>query len=371
MHRNQMFRMIRVATVVLLPLVGVLGLQGPATGASDAYHYVEICKKGGVGVTGNFTFSIYDPPTQTTATLVVPVNGACAKTMISAGSEPVVTEAAVAGTKVTSITATGSGSSAIWTDLANRSIKTTFPGVAPRTVTVTYTNVQAPKDEGSNGTTIGAVASGGTLKLCKVAGPNVAVGTPFPFAVDGTPITVTAGPAPGGYCKVVPDVFEIGADVTVQETPPSGINVTGIAVTPASSVVSSNVGAGKAVVHMGAGVTEATFTNGKGKTGWIEICKEMTPVPPGPVPNFQFTVPGTSLGTISVPPGSCSPAIEVAAGQATITEVAQPPYVHVGCLTLPASRLVACNTTARTATVSVVAGAPADMTIVTFDNRKG
>lgn len=368
-----MNRIVRNVVVVIVPLLALVGTTTAAHGLGssrlDNYSYVEVCKQGGPGITGNFTFSIYDPPTQQTFTRTVAV-GSCATTQISALSAPVVTEGAVTGTSVASITATGGGSSVVWTDLANRSVGLSAPTVNPKTVKVTFMNVKSPVTSGENGTVIGVAVAAAILKLCKVAGPNVAVGTLYTFSVDGAAVTVAAGPAPGGYCSVVPDAFEIGQDVTVQETAVGGTTVTGIAVTPTSSLVTSNVATGQAIVHMAPGVTEATFTNAKGKTGWIEICKQL-PATPGPALNFQFTVPGISFGTITVPAGSCSPAIQVGAGQTTVTELATQGFILQSCAALPAPRLVACNTTARTATVAVVAGGPADMTIVTFTNRKG
>jgi hypothetical protein len=45
----------------------------------------------------------------------------------------------------------------------------------------------------------------GRLKVCKVEGPGVPVGTIFTITADSAPsFTVTAGPAPGGYCTVGP-----------------------------------------------------------------------------------------------------------------------------------------------------------------------
>jgi hypothetical protein len=43
-----------------------------------------------------------------------------------------------------------------------------------------------------------------TLKICKVAGSGVQVGTPVIFTVGNRHITVPAGPAPGGDCALVP-----------------------------------------------------------------------------------------------------------------------------------------------------------------------
>ena len=355
----------------LAPALVVLAAGGLLTAAQGTpIHYVRICKQAGAGVTGNFTFSIYDTATQTTKTVVVAA-GTCLQsedTAISAKTDPVVSEAPTAGTKVSSITPSGGGSTVMWTDLANRSIKVTGPG--PQwVVTITFTNVKAPVD--SNGTGGTATPQGATVKICKVAGPNVAVGTPFSFVVDGgTPVAVPAGPAPGGFCALVPGVMPIGEDVTVDEQPVAGTHVTGIVVAPVADLVSADVPGAQAVVHTSPGVTEVTFTNARGATGWVEICKKLDKPSPGATAPFQFTIPGTSVGILSVPVGACSPAIEVPAGQVTVTELSPTSSALVGCATQNPAQLVACSLTARTATVSVVAGDVSHETILTMTNRK-
>ncbi len=73
----------------------------------------------------------------------------------------------------------------------------------------------------------------------QVAGPGVAVGTPFGFTANGTSFPGPAGPAPGGTCVVVNPGFAVGSTVNIVETPiPSGIAVSNIsvAVAPPGSV---------------------------------------------------------------------------------------------------------------------------------------
>jgi hypothetical protein len=355
----------------LVPALAALAAGGVLSAAQGTpIHYVRICKQAGPGVTGNFTFAIYDTATQTTKTVVVAA-GSCLQsqdTAIAALSDPVVSEAPSAGTKVSSITASGGGSTVVWTDLANRSIKVTSPG-EPWVVTVTFRNVKAPA--GSDGTGGTATPHGATIKICKVAGPNVAVGTPFSFVVDGgPPLTVPAGPAPGGSCAILPGLTGVGDDVTIEELPVAGSHVTSIAVAPTADLVSADLPGAQAVVHTTPGVTEVTFTNARGVTGWMEICKKLDKPSPVATPPFLFTIPGTSVGTVSVPVGACSPAIEVPAGQVTVTELSTSNSALVGCATENLAQLITCNQTARTATVSVVAGDVSHETILTMTNRK-
>lgn len=204
------------------------------------------------------------------------------------------------------------------------------------------------------------------LKICKVAGLGVTVGTPFNFTAPPNSTSVPAGPPPGGYCKVVGSNYTSGSSVTVQETIPSGHAVTNITCNPAAS--STNLSAGTATVTMGPGVTECTYTDEK-RTGYLEICKT------GHVTgNFSFTLNPAAVnpagpGPFVVPAGACSPAIEVPAGQITITEAP-----HAGtamtnaCSTIPASQQVSCNPGPRTSVVNVAAGDISSQTIAFITN---
>jgi len=111
-------------------------------------------------------------------------------------------------------------------------------------------------------TSVFAQLSPGTLKVCKVAGPGIAVGTVFTFtAGSNPPFQVPAGPAPGGACAVVPAPFNVGANVPVVETPiPPGDTVPSITVAPPGQQVGPRSG-GSVTVTIGSGVTEVTFTD--------------------------------------------------------------------------------------------------------------
>jgi hypothetical protein len=68
----------------------------------------------------------------------------------------------------------------------------------------------------------------GVLKVCKAAGPGVALDTKFTFKYSSTAgsgkLTVPAGPAPGGYCVLGPPLPD-GTIVTVTETNSLGIGI--------------------------------------------------------------------------------------------------------------------------------------------------
>ena len=66
----------------------------------------------------------------------------------------------------------------------------------------------------------------GFLQICKVAGTGIVVGSNFTFNVAGTPVTVPAGPAPGGSCGA-PLVLPAGP-VIITETLPMGLQLTAV-----------------------------------------------------------------------------------------------------------------------------------------------
>lgn len=208
----------------------------------------------------------------------------------------------------------------------------------------------------------GSCPSDGLLKVCKVAGPGIAVGTPFTFTAGTSTFTVPAGPAPGGTCVVGPS-FAVGTTVTVDEVVPAGDVVSNIVVAPPGQLVGTpNLATGTVNVLIGTGVTEVTFTDKR--TGYLEICKR------GHVGgNFTFNVNPGNLGPFVVPAQACSPAIEVAAGPVVIHEMPTLGTVMTpGCATIPAGNQLGCNTGAQTSTVTVVPGNISTMTIAFVTN---
>jgi hypothetical protein len=213
------------------------------------------------------------------------------------------------------------------------------------------------------GEATGDACTPGLLKICKIAGPGITVGTPFDFNAGSSSITVPAGPAPGGTCVVGPSL-PVGSAITVSEFVPSGVTVTNINVAPPSQQVGlPNLGGGSVNITMGTGVTEVTFTNNL--TGYIEICKK------GDVKgNFSFTISPGSIGPVVVPAGACSPAIQVIAGPVIVKEVPKPGSAMSGCSTWPASQQLGCNTSAGTSTVNVSPGNISTMTIAFIENKR-
>jgi hypothetical protein len=204
--------------------------------------------------------------------------------------------------------------------------------------------------------------NGGVLKVCKVAGTGVAVGTSFTFTANSSTFSVPAGPAPSGTCVVGP-TFPVGANVAVAETVPVGDTVSSITVVPAGQIVGTpNLATGSVNVTIGSGVTEVTYTDNR--IGFLEICKRSAS-------RFlagSFTFSVNALGPFVVPAGSCSPAIEVPAGSVDIHEVPTRGASMVACATIPASQQGPCNLGTQTSTVTVTPGDVSAQTIAFITN---
>jgi hypothetical protein len=214
------------------------------------------------------------------------------------------------------------------------------------------------------GSEVETVPSGpATLKVCKVAGPGVKVGTEVGFTADGRRFTVPAGPAPGGYCEIVPGKFTEGENVTITELIPNTMSVTAITSAPPGRVVSRNVHKGYVTDTLGSGVTEVTFTDEVVRgTGYAEICNSAAS---GVTGYYSFIYDGT---TINVPVGACSSALKVHAGALTIKEKQKAGSTFSTCKASPSGRLLQCYQSTRTAIVAIVPGNVSTETIVRFVN---
>jgi len=203
--------------------------------------------------------------------------------------------------------------------------------------------------------------SPGQLKICKVAGPGVPVGTMTTFMIGYVPLSVPAGPSPGGTCVLGP-TFPVGTVATVTEVL-AGDTVLSIGVAPAGQLVGApNLSSGSVSVTIGGGVTEVTYADKR--TGFLEICKA------GDVKgSFTFTVNPGNLGPFVVPAGGCSPSIEVTPGSVSITETPSRTSHLAGCATIPPGRQGFCVLRAPGASnVQVVPGDISSQTIAIIRN---
>ncbi|HYM60018.1 MAG TPA: hypothetical protein VEZ11_03905 [Thermoanaerobaculia bacterium] len=222
-------------------------INGPATGTGQ----LKICKVAGAGVLlgQNFTITAngvsYTVPAGPAAT-----GGYC----VLDGTFPVGTNVTVQETppapyQVLNMTVNPSNRGVGAPIIVNGNGQATV-SIGTGFTEVTVTNIGSTKT--------------GQLKICKVAGPGVAVGTNFTFSV-GSPATsgttqtytVPAGPpAEGGYC-VVDGTFPVGTGLTVTEVPTPGFAVSGISV----NGTSLPSGTPSASITINSGITEVAFTN--------------------------------------------------------------------------------------------------------------
>jgi hypothetical protein len=207
------------------------------------------------------------------------------------------------------------------------------------------------------------------LKICKVAGDGVRPGTPFEFsarpASGAAVVSIPAGPAPGGWCKVV-GTYPVGTDISVQEHVPAGYAVDSIAVEPAQAQLSRVIEKGQVKVRLGSGVTEITIVDSR-RTGYIEICKRG-----GRDPYYEFSYVGRDgvVRKVRVPAGACSPALEVPAGELLVTELLSSPQMS-SAEVWPSNRAIKVDVPRGQVSASVPAGDISMQTIITVTNKAG
>ena len=106
--------------------------------------------------------------------------------------------------------------------------------------------------------------------------------------------------------------------------------------------------------------------SGYAQAGLIEICKDASPA--GSLSGLAtFSIAGQP-GTVAVPVGACSSAIQLPNGFATITELVQPGTTLIGVSTFPSDRLISFDATTESAVVLIVAGDISTETVITFTN---
>jgi hypothetical protein len=195
---------------------------------------VKICKRAGRGVAPGtpFTFAVGGK------TLVVQAGECSSKQTVPFG-RLTVTETAAPWTQVSAIDVDPSGA-LVSRNLRERTV--TVDVQAGRVVTeVDFTNTATPP---------------ATLKVCKVPGAGVVPRTPFSFTVGTRRVTV-----PAGSC--LPLTLPAGR-VEITEAVTAGLRVTDIKVVGAGGLISSNLGAGRALVNVVSGqITEVLYTNAR------------------------------------------------------------------------------------------------------------
>ena len=102
------------------------------------------------------------------------------------------------------------------------------------------------------------------------------------------------------------------------------------------------------------------------QAGLIEICKEDSPV--GSLGGLSTFATAGQAGTVAIPVGACSAAIQLPDGFATITELAQSGTTLISVATFPNDRLISFDATTESAVVLIVPGDISTQTVVTFIN---
>ena len=317
--------------------------------------FLQICKVAGAGIAvgTNFVFMVAGTPV--TVPAGPPPQGSCSAALVEPAGPVTITETLLSGTVLAAVSTLPRGL-LLGSNLSAGAATVFVPSGAQTIVTFVDTIPGGPPTTGF-------------LQICKVAGAGIAAGTNFTFTIAGTPLTVAAGPAPGGSCSA--PVVETAGPVIILETLPSGTTLANVTTLPGGALVSSNLAAGSATVTVnGGGQTIATFLDTVipvlPRTGFLQICKVAgagiavgTPV--------AFSVAGSPITVLAgpAPGGSCSAPLVMPVGAMLITESPSPGAGLSSVTTLPGDSLVGSNLTAGTATVMVNAGA---QTIATFLN---
>jgi hypothetical protein len=231
----------RTATVKIDPgdqrtQVFVTFINKTATPPPPPTGKVKVCKRAGTGVAPgtpfNFTLGTEGRSLRVRA-------GSCSQPQNVPVGDLTVTEKATDGLQVSNIR--------VAPTTAGRTIS-----LMEGSATVRITRGRLTEVEFTNRT-----APPGTIKVCKVAGNGVVRRTPFRFTVGTTPVTVLAG-----YCSLP---LTVPADeLTITESPTSGMRVTDISVVGAGELVDRNLAEGRVTVDVASSlVTEVVFTNAK------------------------------------------------------------------------------------------------------------
>ena len=217
-------------------------------------------------------FHVDCAPFFSTGPIVVPVGGCSPPTQVPSGVVTI-TEAPQVGVAVENVTAYSDGPFGqvdeldSWTFPQPTATVTVVPGGVSLETVATFTNYAAPP---------------GTLKICKIAGPGITVGTNFRFALLGSTqiYNVPAGPAPGGSCEII-GTFPVNSMKTVLELVPPGVVVSNITVEPTNR--GGQQTSNSVVVTIGTGVTEVDFTDSS-----AQACAGQSLITIDPVLNYGY-----------------------------------------------------------------------------------
>ena len=235
--------------------IGSIKFAGCRNPAYDGY--IELCKQSDPDypVNGTFNFTL-TAPFFNEGPYAVPV-GTCSAPIEVPSGEVTINEAPQIGVAVDDVTAYSYDQYGnyideldSWTAPDLTATVTVVPGGVNLETVATFTNYAAPP---------------GQLKICKVAGNGVAVGTLFYFTTtDGTTQRmdqVEAGPSPGGYC-VVDGSWPINDPVTITEVNmPSGVSVSSITVNQGQLGQCNPASSSCTIATIGSGITEVTYTD--------------------------------------------------------------------------------------------------------------
>ncbi|MEO8050287.1 MAG: ice-binding family protein [Acidobacteriota bacterium] len=312
--------------------------------------FLQICKIAGSGVTPgtNFTFSAGGTPVTVAAGL--PSGGTCAAALTVPAGHVLISETLPNATVMTDVSTLPSAGLLVASDLAAGTATVTV-NAGVQTI-VTFTDAISP--------------TAGFLQICKVTGTGIVEGANFSFVAALTPVTVPAGPAPGGSCSTL--LAMPAGPITITETLPIGVLLTTVSTSPFGMLVSSDLPAGRAMATINpGGTTVVTFQNARTPippTGFLQVCK-VAGAGIGIGTNFLFSVAGTPVTVPAGPPpaGYCGPAFAQPAGSVTVAETLLSGTVLTSVATLPSGLLVSSNLGSGTATVTVQNGG---QTIVTF-----
>ena len=228
----------------------------PANGAANAtfyvqpipvvaYGYIKICQSSANFVTGSFTFTVGGIKHTIQA-------GTCTASLkVKAGTQTV-QQTPPAGLGLVK----GSSSPSLRLIGVSSSLHTitvhVIEGTSATHTTVTFVDKHLT----------------GKLRICAVGGTGVSRTATFGYtisAISGSTATVSGTlRVPAGACRTLTTNFRQAQLISVQQSIPRGYKVSSIHVGPAGRLVNTpNLGAGKAWLMIGSGVTTVTFTDRK------------------------------------------------------------------------------------------------------------